>query len=98
MVVIIHNRSNTSFATNRGHYLGFLDELAYIEREIYQFLPIGALLIHANILIIYSLRPEILVLEIDKMDVSITKISLDTTILRTSISDGGSTCVVHRNH
>mgnify|MGYP000950715473 CR=1 FL=1 len=33
----------------------------------------------------YSLRPEILVLEMDKMDVSITKISLDTTISRTSI-------------
>ena len=33
----------------------------------------------------YSLRPEILVLEMDKMDVSITKISPDTTIWRTSI-------------
>ena len=36
--------------------------------------------------VLYSLRPEILVLKMDKMDVSITKISLDTTISRTSIS------------
>ena len=34
----------------------------------------------------YSLRPEILVLQMDKINVSITKISLDTTISRTSIS------------
>ena len=34
----------------------------------------------------YSLRPKILVLEIDKMNVSIIKISLDTIISRTSIS------------
>ena len=36
--------------------------------------------------VLYSLHPEILVLEMDKMDVSITKTSLDTTIHRASIS------------
>ena len=35
----------------------------------------------------YSLRTKILVLEMDKMEESITKISLDTTISRTSISE-----------
>ena len=34
----------------------------------------------------YPLRPEIRVLKMDKMNVSITKTSLDTTICKTSIS------------
>ena len=36
-------------------------------------------------LVVYCLRLEILVLKMDKMNVSITKISLYTTISRTSI-------------